>query len=151
MGHITFRFDPAANLDGKCQGSAPVVTCDESGISSRAIAHELGHIFDVRAKTGGRSQLILDPIQGDKGNIIAGGSGDFVRSCAGYTGCDYPVLQHPPIRFPTDSNETKSYDEFGDMFPNWVNHSFSDDHAGNARAEWMDNHIALLIDLAKGK
>ena len=116
MGKLTFKFDPAAGLAGKCMASGATIICDEKGISDRVFVHELGHIFDVRANTGGRSKLKLEPIVDENDNIIAGGSPQFVRSCSGYITCDYPTLQHPPNRFPNDDDYTKSYEEFGDMF-----------------------------------
>jgi hypothetical protein len=114
------------------------------------ILHELGHKYDQvtgRIVDGGSEALgyasitYVDEITGKK--IVATGNGygpggTWGRGFDGYQSKIHPFIQNPA---------KTSGEEWADMFANWVNGTFTDSNAGDARNEWMRNQ--LQIDIQK--
>ena len=134
-------------------------------ISSELMAHELGHTFNARIannlgngldvhgedRTEYFRRLQLDPYENLRRSQITaevGGEvihvtgrndqGVFERTDHGYASLGPPWQQHS-IRW--DDNGNTPNEDFADMFLGWAFDGFSDDEAGTARFEWMEDNM----------
>jgi hypothetical protein len=134
-------------------------------ISSELIAHELGHTLNARIannlgngldvhgedRTEYFRRLQLDPyetlrqsqitaqVEGEETHVSGRNEmGVFERTDHGYASLGPPWQQHS-IRW--DDNGNTPNEDFADMFLNWAFDGFTDDPAGNARFEWMEENM----------
>ena len=120
------------------------------------LLHEFGHRYDQvsgKAIKGGSNALGYASIsyQNNGKTVIVTGNGlgkngAWARdpSFSGYQRIDRPGKKNQPY---IQSFDLDVKEEWADMFGNWVNHSFADNAAGDARMTWMTQQIQA--DLTK--
>ena len=147
-------------------------------ISPQTVAHELGHTFNARVVNNlvsGIRGLQLDPSRtteleeqvlnirpyGELGSeeIVAQINGETIhvagppvpgayqRTDLGYASQETPWQQHS-LRWGDGQGGNAANEDFADMFLGWSYDGFTDDPAGRARYDWMEDHMAEWIDQA---
>jgi len=156
FGSMTFTLlDNGATGTGCAAGGG--FECDEGARGRLAedtqrglVTHELGHNFDhsIDAWGYGRTMLSQTTIVDANGNYVEGipfGGGAWARTDAGYRSDWFPDQQHPRR---LDNLGQTAGEGFADMFMNWVQNSFANDPAGQARHNWMTVHMAEWVPKA---
>jgi hypothetical protein len=110
------------------------------------IVHELGHLFDIRCGSRPTKLLATEGVKDEKGALVTGTyRGGYDRyggkrpPMNGYRSADWTTGDqiHPGWR-PNGMNE---FEDFADMFLNWVRKSFVPNKAGIALNSWMKYHM----------
>jgi hypothetical protein len=153
MGNVNFVFDKGRQIDGWAITEIDTITFDNSINTDRAsaasimrnVAHELGHVLDVRTGLGGSGSM-WTTIKDAEGKYVTGinNEGNWIRTDYGYRSDWYPDQMHPANEIGGQS----TIEEFADMFMNWVYDSFAQDAAGQARFDFMTTNMADWISSA---
>jgi len=164
LSHSTTQEYHNGKAIGARTNNAHKITFYDAAFGTRPIsfkynvAHEFGHSFNANASIAAPTEefpnrrigqpavalrnegVKLD--ENDPSSLFAGGS-PYIRSPQlGYqleNGKTYPYQQNTTV----SANE-----EIGDMFANWAFNSFASDDWGDARGNWMNNHMDGWVSLA---
>lgn len=180
FGTLMFFFSDDV-AQGGCVGVNGGVKCNASAdITSRFIAHELGHslaqriianeiqnapevsleeAYAVGVANSPYGDIKRASIVNDNGILVAGiQNGEFKRTMLGYAGEGIPDVYHGKKEWADwDSNalNVAAHEDFADMFLNWTYNSFDYGPtaygAGSARYDWMAANMNTWLTRAYNK
>jgi RHS repeat-associated protein len=116
-----------------CYGFANHGLAGESGL----ITHEYGHLLNY-ANPRIEAAIESSTIYTSTGEYVTGyRDGSYERTLRGYGNVMHPLTWLP--------GGVRGFEEFSDMWMNYVYDSFSEDKFGDARYGWMQNFMPLAV------
>jgi hypothetical protein len=157
FGGMEFHSDPTLN-DWFGIASDGRIRFKPGEVTPRLTVHELGHAFEkhMKAQDGGNYSGTNNPVQllidygiwDTNGSFVTGArNGRYDRNGGrnapqnGYWSDDYRDEWQWHPRNMTDGNN--AYEDWADIFVNWVNNSFFPNSAGKALYDWAETNMSV--------